>query len=306
LKKNKILVLTGGIGNQLFQLAAGLTLSTPKELSIDATLGSPRLNSRGRPELDSFSFPDEIDFRVGKEQKRFFRILAAQAFKISSKRFKSQSYQRCWQSFKEKSSLFGVFLSDGVGFDPRINLQRRERWFFGPFHTYKYAAQPRINDFLKSMTLREYPEWLKKLRKEAELENPIVLHIRLSDYKNISELGILTKSYFLDTLSKAQKVFPSSRVWLFTDEEDLALSMLGKNTISQVRIINYELDNASANLEAMRFGRCYILSNSTFSWWGAFLSYSENPVIYCPESWFRTKQNPDQLLPDSWHKEVNS
>lgn len=296
----KILVLTGGLGNQLFQLAAGLTVASPGNLIIDRNLGSPRLNRRGNPDLDSFEFPSPLRFNAPSKGKFKFPDLGLFVFKISSKRFSQATVQRIWLWLKNRAGLFGVFLSDGVGFDSRLSKEMKSKWIFGPFHTYKYIQVNSTWDFISAMTPREYPDWLRELKIASVVEKPIVLHVRLADYKKIQELGILSSEYFESGLKLAVDQSPDSYIWLFTDEEDLALRILGKNDSVKMRIINYDSIDSASNLEAMRFGYSYVLSNSTFSWWGAYLSYSPNPKVFCPRNWFRTKQNPIFMIPGDW------
>lgn len=296
----KILVLTGGLGNQLFQLAAGLTVASPENLIIDRNLGSPRLNRRGNPDLDSFIFPSPLNFNAVSKRKFKFSDLALFAFKISSKRFSRAFVQRKWLWLKDRAALFGVFLSDGVGFDPRLSKEMKSKWIFGPFHTYKHIQLNPTRDFISAMIPREYPDWLRELKIASTVEKPIVLHVRLADYIKIQELGILRSEYFDLSLKLAVNQFPDSYIWLFTDEEDLALKILGKNNSAKLRIINYDSSDSASNLEAMRFGHSYVLSNSTFGWWGAYLSYSPNPKVICPRNWFRTKLNPICMIPVDW------
>ena len=153
---------------------------------------------------------------------------------------------------------------------------------------------------MRNILPKSYPKWLVDLKEVSVSEKPIVLHIRLSDYKNISELGILTDAYYRDALAMAVKDFPDSRIWLFTDEERLALRMLEELDCKNMRVINYDPRDSAANLEAMRFGLCFVLSNSTFSWWGASLAYAPNSKVFCPENWFKTKENPKDLIPQNW------
>jgi hypothetical protein len=49
----------------------------------------------------------------------------------------------------------------------------------------------------------------------------------------------------------------------------------------------------------------YIIGNSTFSWFGAYLSSSQTPVICYPSKWFGQNYEgtiTDDLFPDSWLK----
>ncbi len=305
MRVQNVVVLTGGLGNQLFQLVAGLYVSSPGHLVIEGQIGKPRLNSLKKPDLDSFEFPFELHYAPSSTTRQLSKYLTAILFKIASKRFDSNITQRFWLFLKSIALRSGVFISDGVGFDPRLVPSAESKWIFGPFHCFRYLDSPEVSKLIRPMTPKIYPAWLMDLQEVAKAEKPIVLHLRLSDYKDIPELGILTKSYFKTSLTVARADFPASRIWLFTDEESLALQLLEDLDCKGMRIINYDPGDSAANLEAMRFGECFILSNSTFSWWGATLAYSPTAKIICPESWFKTKGNPRDLIPQSWIKVKN-
>ena len=59
-KTKLILHLTGGLGNQLFQIAAALHLNRHQPYSIEWTLGRPRLNQKRLPQIDCYELPPEI------------------------------------------------------------------------------------------------------------------------------------------------------------------------------------------------------------------------------------------------------
>ena len=48
----------------------------------------------------------------------------------------------------------------------------------------------------------------------------------------------------------------------------------------------------------------FIISNSTFSWWGAWLSRSDNKIVISPDTWFGPdiKDNPKDIWCEDWIK----
>lgn len=71
LKRELTIHLTGGLGNQLFQFAAGLSLQ-PDLLKIEPLLGRPRLNSSGIPEIYSFSHPQLVQLNYKETRPNRF------------------------------------------------------------------------------------------------------------------------------------------------------------------------------------------------------------------------------------------
>jgi hypothetical protein len=51
----------------------------------------------------------------------------------------------------------------------------------------------------------------------------------------------------------------------------------------------------------MQFGSANVISNSTFSWWPAFLSQTSVATV-CPSDWFLNMEQPLELIPNNWIK----
>jgi len=50
----------------------------------------------------------------------------------------------------------------------------------------------------------------------------------------------------------------------------------------------------------MRLGTGYVLSNSTFGWWAAYLARMEPKVVVVPDPWFKKIDEPLGLIPIGW------
>lgn len=306
------LVLSGGLGNQLFLLAAGLSICRKDQtLVINCSLGQPRLSKNLAPDLLSFFIPKDIELKYS-ETSRLKKHLHLFLLKLASKQFSNSSLNRSYVLAKNTFGLLSkrfifkkYFLSDGVGSDPRLIETVGSQRIIGNFHTFSYCSDPKSESVMHSLKLIEIKSWLRELQAIANGVRPIVVQIRRGDYIGISELGILDENFFLPLIKKLAAQFPQSEIWIFSDDYCDIFKYVPIDLYDRIRLIDADVSDSASNLEAMREGLAYIISNSTFGWWGAFLSKSLDPIVYCPSNWFNTLPNPNDLLPQKWIKVAN-
>ena len=68
--KRVYIFLTGGLGNQLFQIAAAKSLN-PEEIKVITSVGHPRINSSGRADVLSLNIGEEVSEHKVKHENRF-------------------------------------------------------------------------------------------------------------------------------------------------------------------------------------------------------------------------------------------
>jgi hypothetical protein len=300
------LVLSGGLGNQLFQYAYALDRFGPNQFEICDKSGQPRTNKDGLPELFSFNLSEKI-----VEEKAIYPRIRRMAFdfflKLSSHgksdalgKFLYIFVDLLQKIFNKLGSKYKIHLADGIGFFHNQSRTWEPEIVVGCFHSYVWATKRNIRTYLQQLELKIKPPWLIELENQAKLEAPVIVHIRRTDYLGIAELGFLDFEYYWTQMRKIATESQATIFWLFTDNFDEVLDHIPPDLSQISKLIDYDQEDAASNLMAMRLGKAYILSNSTFSWWGAFLSFSNNPLIRCPDRWYRTGKSPNLIFPPKW------
>jgi hypothetical protein len=134
----------------------------------------------------------------------------------------------------------------------------------------------------------------------AQVEHPVVIHLRLTDYNLENAFGIPSPNYYKDALRLLGENIQIGKVWIFSDDQEKAREILPQSITQDARWIPEICQSAACTLEVMRLGSHYIIGNSTFSWWGAFLSYADNATVIAPTPWFQGMEEPRDLIPPNW------
>ena len=299
--------LAGGLGNQLFQLAAGIALSENHKLYIERSLANPRETKNGTLEVERFLWPAEVEFLSVRTspwlEKRLGNFLLRLSSKSSSQdsRFGVKALQISAIS-KLLSHLYWnglkIQVCRGVGYDQ--NLESQDSLTIGYFQCINWVERKNVYQIFHNLALKSEPTWLASLRVDSAMEKPLILHIRLGDYKSEKTFGTPSLSYYEGALLELWGTSMFRKIWIFSDEPELALKNLPKWVIQNSRVITEAQDSPAETIEAMRLGFGYVISNSTFGWWGAYLSHHENAPVIAPMPWFKLKEEPLGLIPNNW------
>ena len=307
--RNTFVSLTGGLGNQLFQLAAGIYVTKSNQLTLEWGLGKPRLSSFGLPEISSFTLPIEVKVNT-KSRQGFF---ASKAFGyVLRQGIKLRTYERL-VGFRYVSKLLASIvisinlktlvllrINNGVGFS-KISSLDTGKLLIGYFQTYLWMRDPDVLTKMRKIQLKEKNSRVDYFTTLADVEKPLIVHIRLGDYKDENAFGVLPPEYYTSAIQRLFHSDKYGKIWIFSDEPDLASEMFRSAIPNEVRWIHNEGESAAQTLEIMRHGKGYVIANSTFSWWAAFLSHTADPEVIAPDPWFRHLDSPKDLLPPNWH-----
>ena len=308
-KPRVIISLTGGLGNQFFQLAAAVNLSEGGPVAMEWDLGQPRLNKSGLPDIADFFWPDFVTLLPSKSPKVITRkaFSVSRRINISSKKYRDMpgiSVLRLITSLLI-SAYLKMYLTyeaaRGVGYQ-ELKLKTKTTFLTGYFQSYLWVVTDPTRDIFMKTHLRNPSTDFRNFEEKARTTKPIMLHVRLGDYKNETTFGIPNTNYYLKAITEVSKSLPDSDIWVFSNEMELAKSHLPLQFNHRYRYIQDSKLTPSEILELMRNGSGYIIGNSTFSWWSAFLSYQESALVICPYPWFQLQESPVEIIPPHWHK----
>jgi hypothetical protein len=308
-RKFRVLYLTGGLGNQLFQYAFALNNLEDQALIIDSELGWPVNGRENLPVIFEYKLNQSVEILKHRKVSLFTRKLGFFCIKLSSST-KFENSRLIKILLKLVSGLIfsmhykrklKVYISGGVGFSkPPSSLS--SHLILGYFQTYNWPDLLMIKGELANLELVKPSEQLGKYQELAEIEKPLVVHIRLGDYVNETKFGIPTMQYYQKAIAELFDSNKHKKIWVFTNDQPAAEKIFPKEFINQVRWIPNVADSAAETLEVMRLGNDYVIGNSTYSWWGAFLSKNARASVIAPLPWFKDSKEPKLLCPPNWKR----
>ena len=301
-------LLSGGLGNQLFQLSAAKSILGMDSINLIADIGNPRNNENKLPAICSYDFADlgisvvhRPVHKVPQERiYKFLLILSSHGQKGIWSRLAFNLVKFTTLVLSKFTPVQPIILCDGVGFDPEIRIRHNNSLLVGCFHSFRWLQSGDTFEYMRALRPIESPLWLKELTREANLNRPIIVHVRLGDYLGIPNLGHLGPSYYLAGLKECLIQSPNAPIWILSDDVDKVREYLLDSIWDKARIIETQDSDAVLNLEVLRLGGSFVLSNSTFSWWGAMLAHTENPFVAVPDKWFKESDNPNDIYPPNW------
>ncbi len=300
-------VLGGGLGNQLFQLAAGLKVMGQGELVLETGILTP--GSQLETELSRLVLPSNVIIQQRQNTSSFEKRMISFCIKEGTKSHSLITHKLLELAASVgitavRKQFFKVFINRGIGVDHRLVKVGSNTLLVGYFQCYEWPAKviSILRDSFCNIDLNKADkQFTDNLSKEFNL-----LHVRLGDYLNENSFGIPGAEYFAKALRYLKSDFSGTKdidLVIFSDSPDLL------NRFLDAEILEGSLIHDGANLSPietlhlMSKANNFVISNSTFSWWAAYLSRNETRTVIAPKPWFSRVEPPKSLIPPEWHTE---
>jgi len=285
-----IVQLTGGLGNQLFQYAAGRYLSFIRQTELKLDLSWYAQTTENRPYA-----------------LNHFRIEAATATETEIAQLRHTGLRRLWTRWQERSLPYyrkTMYYEPSFAYDENFSQAKDNVYLLGYRQSEKYFL-PVADLIRRELQLKEKPQGLNAtLAKEIIHQNSVSLHVRRGDYLSNPVFArnhpLCSLHYYQRCISLLAQTVSDPHFFIFSDDPEWAQEHLQLEFPHTFVTHNGDAKNYE-DLHLMSLCKHHILANSSFSWWGAWLRPSDTKLVYAPSRWFSTPERDTRdLLPSSW------
>jgi hypothetical protein len=268
--------LIGGLGNQMFQYATGLSLAKMKNVSFKVDISDFDQYKLHNYCLDQWSISAKVanfsEIKSVKKKNIFLRsrVFEEKGFQYDEAIFKIEppSYLKgYWQSEKYFIRIRDILLQE---FKPKNDLS-----------SYSIGIAGKINTSAVSVSL----------------------HVRRGDYlldKNQKTHGVCTLDYYTKAIASFEYQYKDIVFFIFSDDIDWAKKYL-KFKSERIWCDGNDASRNHEDIFLMSICQHNIIANSSFSWWGAWLNDNIEKVVIAPKAWFQTsKLDASDLYCNGW------
>jgi len=284
--------IIGGLGNQMFQYAAGRALSL----------------AYGQPlRLDVSAFID-YSLHNGFELQRVFDCPVEIATEAEVRNILGWQYSSVIRWTMARLSM-AVFRRDGFIVEPHFHYWPELRnvpqdcYLVGYWQSEKYfldMASVIRDDFTFKTPLTNRNA---ELAEQMGQVNAVSLHVRRDDYAKIPETNAMHGLCSLDYYQLAIR-YISDRIkqpYFFIFSDDIAWVKANLKITFPCQFVDHNHGIESYNdMRLMSLCQHHIIANSSFSWWGAWLNANPEKIVVAPKKWFANQTDVRDLLPQSW------
>lgn len=283
----------GGLGNQMFQYALGYAMAKRNntELVLDMSFFYQKHNS-----WTTERTPDLLELPIDKcklvnrnnEISPLLHILQNPYVNYAIRRILPIAFPIGKYTYVKESKL--EFLPS------IIKMKGKNVYFDGYWHCDQYFDSYR-GDLQKQFVAKE-PLILNYYNEHKQGKvNTVAVHIRRGDYVSQNNPNVRGIEYYLKAMDYIKEKIDNPLFYIFSDDLDWVVKQFGKR--EDIVLVNKEKTLTDIQ-EFQMISLCdhQIISNSSYSWWGAWLNDNPKKIVICPAKWEGKK---DMML-DEWVK----
>jgi hypothetical protein len=285
--------LLGGLGNQLFQYAAGRRLAH-------------KFNTQLKFDISAFD-----TYRLRSYRLNNFNIEGEFASNEEILLIKKRSKNRIVNKFYEKIDEFKPYYKRNYikerffyEYDSEFEFLHDNVYLEGYWQNEKYFKEIESIIRLEFKLKNDLMNFNKPIREKIEGDdNSVSIHVRRGDYVTNEVTnqyhGVCSLEYYHQATQKINFFIDSPHYYVFSD--DIGWAKENIKLDQPVSYIDSGPERDYEDLILMSSCRHNIIANSSFSWWGAWLNVHRNKTVIAPAHWLNDpKINASDTVPENW------
>ena len=290
-----VIQIYGGLGNQFFQYAFGRRLAQAKGVPLGLDIAHYQQDRRRAYGLGHFNIqarpvtPQE----ALRAQGRAGQSLLARAWR---QRHRLLSYYRRRLVIEQRPFVY----------DPRLLQVRSDAYLRGYWQNEKYFAP--IGDRLRAELTLKAPLSPASAAMAAEIDRTeaVGVHVRRGDYAEVpitrERHGLVSLEYYQRCARQVLDEHPRSVFYMFSDDPAWVAGNLDLGGPC-VLVDHNGPERDFEDLYLLSRCRHFIIANSTFSWWAAWLSIWPTKRVFAPSRWQASgPDDPSDIVPAGWQR----
>jgi hypothetical protein len=283
-----------GLGNQLFQYAAGLYFARKYDATLEV-IPQPADKAESFGYARPFLLSNFLITAKVRDGELLDRILCSTRFSPAAAAARLLLGAKTYNPHFSTDWIFQPDL-------PVTSLTQR-LYLYGFFQAFQYAQGVEA-ELRREFAFRNPPSGLnlEALDRIRSIECPVSLHLRRGDYTLVyGGRDALPLTYYHNAITAIREAHANPTVFVFSDDIDFAR----KNLPALVPMVFVDHNDALAAHEDLRLmSACshHIIANSTFSWWGAWLNPNPAKLVIAPDRWLDPAVPHPDLLPRDWRR----
>lgn len=287
--------LQGGLGNQMFQYAAARGIRGGKRaIAIDKSFYDENISSSDTFTARAYELNIFKNLEI-RPLNTFEKIIYKSSNKNSDY---SKIFKPALKIIKQQENEYIDGIKDNWGLIYLDGYFQSEKYFFHIKSNLKHELSfAKLEDESSKVFLDNI----------NAIDNSVCVHVRRGDYLKLEVLkyhGLLPLDYYIEAIKKVESQIDQPHFFIFSDDlawcnenfKNLNFSFTLVNTINKGR-------NSWKDMCLMSYCKHHIVANSSFSWWGAWLS-NKSGLKIAPYNWFNpavANFNIADIIPASWH-----
>jgi len=294
-----IVNLKGGLGNQMFQFATGYCLSRRNNTNL---LFDTRLMEENKINPPPRNPPRDFDLDIfGIKKKTATNKDLIKVLQFS----KNYKIRKLISSILDFFNVF-VFIQRNSLLDKRIRKFKKNKLYLdGHWQIEDYFIDYRdeLLEIFNFDSLKNIERNISLIKRISPTSS-ICVNVRRTDFINNPEHNVIDIEYYKKAINKFKEIKGDNlEIFIFSDD----LNWCKKNFSFFKRTNFIEHDQAGDKfynyLYLMTNFTNFIIPNSSFAWWGAWLSQKTNKTIIAPRKWSGlVPENMNEIVPKNWIK----